>query len=739
MISKRLEESLNQALRNAQERRHEYATVEHLLLALLDNPEVSTILEECGCDLQVVGRDLEAHLDEHVPSIPQDDPFEITPTLGFQRVIQRAVFQVQAAGKNTVSGYVLVAIFGEPQSHAAYFLARQDITKLDVQSALSHSIYGDDPDDRRAEEEDDGELGREGGAHQKPHKKIDPLKAFTVNLNEKARNGEIDPLIGREKELQRIMQILCRRRKHNPLLVGDSGVGKTHLAEGLALKVEAGEIPEILQGANLFALDMGLLLAGTKFRGDFEGRLKGVIKALKKIDRAILFIDEIHTVIGAGSTTGGSMDASNLLKPMLASGDLRCIGSTTHEEFRGIFEKDRALARRFQKLDVSEPSLKETVQILNGVKGYYEEHHAVRYTHAAIRLAAELSQRHISDRKHPDSAIDVIDEAGAAVHLMPPSRRKKSIGAPDIEKVVASMAKIPPRSVNHDDRDRLRHLGRNLRLVLFGQDKAVDRVCEAIKLSRAGLGEPDKPVGAFLFTGPTGVGKTELARQLGTELGVELIRFDMSEKAHPDVFNLLLQVMDHGTLTDNNGRSADFKNVILIMTTNAGAQDLDRPSVGFVHQNHAGDDMKEIKRLFSPEFRNRLDAIVPFGPLEMDAILQVVDKFLVRLETQLAEKKVSLDVDEAARAWLGEHGHDRKNGARPMERLIKNKIRRALADALLFGALIGGGEVTVRVKEDKLDLTMRSADEVKSDKEDQTSVSDDSKPGNKLKRKTEPA
>ncbi|MBF0589968.1 MAG: ATP-dependent Clp protease ATP-binding subunit ClpA, partial [Magnetococcales bacterium] len=697
MISKQLEESLNRALRTAQERRNEYATVEHLLLALLTNPEVVAILEECDCNFHELEQELEQHLNDHIPSIPKEDPFEITPTLGFQRVIQRAVFQVQAAGKTTVTGgYVLVAIFGEQQSHAAYFLARQEITKLDAQAALSHSDQDGD-----AEEEPplpmDEEMEAAAHATNSPkRKRVDPLKAYTVDLIQKAKKGEIDPLIGREKEMRRIMQILCRRRKHNPLVVGEAGVGKTHLAEGLALKVAAGETPEILQGCSIFSLDMGLLLAGAKFRGDFEGRLKGVIKALKKVDRAILFIDEIHTIIGAGSTSGGSMDASNLLKPVLASGEIRCIGSTTHDEFRGIFEKDRALARRFQKLDVPEPTLPETIQILNGLKERYEDHHKIRYTSAALRLAAELSSRYINDRKHPDSAIDVIDEAGAAVHLMPPSKRKKSIGAPDIEKVVASIAKIPARTVNHDDRDRLRHLGRNLRLVLFGQDKAVDQICEAIKLSRAGLGNPEKPVGAFLFSGPTGVGKTELARQLSTELGVELIRFDMSEymerhtvsrligappgyvgfdqggllteavnktphavllldeieKAHPDVFNLLLQVMDHGTLTDNNGRSADFRNVTLIMTTNAGAQDLDRPSLGFVAQDHSGDEMKEIKRIFTPEFRNRLDAIIPFKPLDPDTIMRVVDKFLLILESDLEQKNVDLHVTESARNWL---------------------------------------------------------------------------------------
>ncbi|MBF0188094.1 MAG: ATP-dependent Clp protease ATP-binding subunit ClpA [Magnetococcales bacterium] len=756
MISKNLEISLNQALRTAQEWRHQYATVEHLLLALLDNPEVSTILLGCGADLSGMSRDLRDHLDNNVPVFAEDrEGVEITPTLAFQRVIQRAVYQVQSAGKSMVTGpYVLVAMFGEKDSHASFYLQKQNISRLDIQTAISHGdgdevVFDSDEDTESAEGE--AGTGRQDAPGHNPMqrpKRVNPLKAYTVNLNKKAEKGKIDPLIGREKEIQRTLQILCRRRKNNPIFVGEAGVGKTHLAEGLALKLYQEEVPELLADSVIFSLDMGSLLAGTKFRGDFESRLKGVIRALKKKPGAVLFIDEIHTVIGAGSTSGSTMDASNLLKPLLASGEIRCIGSTTFEEYRGIFEKDRALARRFQKIDVPEPTMEETVRILKGLKGHYEEHHGIRYTAPALQSAAELSGRHISDRKHPDSAIDVIDEAGSAMRLLPPSRQRKSIGVKEVEDVVARMARIPPRTVTRDDREILRTLGSNIKLSLYGQDKAVEQVVEAIKLSRSGLGNPEKPVGSFLFAGPTGVGKTELARLLGLEMGVELIRFDMSEymerhtvsrligappgyvgfdqgglltdavhksphavllldeieKAHPDVFNLLLQVMDHGTLTDNNGRSTDFHNVALIMTTNAGAQDLDRPSVGFVTQSHAGDDMKEIKRIFTPEFRNRLDAIVSFGPLNTAAISRVVDKFILRLESDLDQKKVSLDVTETARDWLAENGYDPKFGARPMERLIKKEIRRKLADELLFGSLAQGGSVVVDESDGSLEL-----------------------------------
>ncbi len=745
MISKQLESSLNKAIRGAQLRRHQYATVEHLLLALIENPEVTAILLDCGCNLKRLSKDLETHLAAHVPIAEKEDGLlEITPTVGFQRVIQRAVYQVQAAGRTTVTGaYVLAAMYGEKQSHAVHFLERQNIHRLDVQTAISN--HTDElNDDQRAEEETAGT----GGSLDRGESKADPLAQYALNLNEQAAQGKIDPLIGREEEVTRTFQILCRRRKNNPLFVGEAGVGKTHLAEGVALKIQAGEVPEPLADSVVYSLDMGSLLAGTKYRGDFEARLKGVLKRLMEQTGAILFIDEIHTVIGAGSTSAGSMDASNLLKPLLAAGDIRCIGSTTYEEFRGVFEKDRALARRFQKIDVPEPSMEETVKILKGLKSRYEEHHDIHYTGPAIRTAAELSGRHITDRKHPDSAIDVIDEAGAAMRLLTASKRKKAIGIKEVETVVASMARIPPRSVSQDDREVLEHLENNLRLALFGQDQALAQVCQAIKLSRAGLGNPEKPMGCFLLSGPTGVGKTELARQLARELSVELLRFDMSEymerhtvsrligappgyvgfdqaglltegvtknphavllldeieKAHPDVFNLLLQVMDHGSLTDNNGRKANFRNVILIMTTNAGAQEVDRASVGFVTQDHQGDEMKEIKKLFSPEFRNRLDAIIPFAALPPEIIIRVVDKFLMILETDLEKQHVSLEVADEARDWLAEHGYDRKNGARPMERLIKNKIRQPLADELLFGKLRHGGTVVLGRKGEELDI-----------------------------------
>ncbi|MBF0626880.1 MAG: ATP-dependent Clp protease ATP-binding subunit ClpA [Magnetococcales bacterium] len=751
MISKHLENSLNRAIRVAHQRRHQYATVEHLLLALTENPEVTEILLQCGCNLGQLSQDLESHLKVHVPTVSnEEDTLEITPTVGFQRVIQRAVYQVQASGRDLVTGaYVLVAMFSEQQSHAVHFLNRQNINRLDVQAAMSHGMEHSgamDPDhDHEDAEELEPEKRRDHPATAKPE---DPLALYATNLTQLAREGKIDPLIGRDAELTRTFQILSRRRKNNPLYVGEAGVGKTHLAEGLALRIVQGQVPELLAGSAIYSLDMGSLMAGTKFRGDFEARLKGVLKRLHEIPEAILFIDEIHTVIGAGSTSGSTMDASNLLKPLLANGQLRCIGSTTYEEFRGVFEKDKALARRFQKVEVPEPSLDETILILKGLKSHYEEHHGIRYSAPAIRVAAELSGRHIHDRKHPDSAIDVLDEAGAAARIAPAAKRKKVIGVREIEDVVARMARIPPRTVSHDDRELLKNLEKNILLSLFGQDAAVAMVCQAIKLSRAGLGNPLKPIGAFLLAGPTGVGKTELAKLLARELAVELIRFDMSEymerhtvsrligappgyvgfeqagllteavtknphavllldeveKAHLDVFNLLLQVMDHGSLTDNNGRRADFRNVILIMTTNAGAQDLDRSSMGFVKQDHHGDEMKEIKRLFSPEFRNRLDAIVPFAHLEPAVILQVTEKFLSALDRDLGQQQVTLTVDEEGRHWLAERGYDRKNGARPMERLIKEQIRQRLADELLFGKLRQGGQVVVRVKADQLEL-----------------------------------
>ena len=751
MISKHLETTLNKAIHSAQHRRQQYATVEHLLLALTENPEVTGLLLSCGCDLGQLTQDLESHLTAHVPEAQDDNALqEITPTVGFQRVIQRAVYQVQASGRSLVTGaYVLVAMFSEKHSHAVHFLESQDISRLDIQSAISHSDEGDADDTASPKGEPTSSPGGPASPHSKPEAKPNPLELYTTNLNQLVQEGRIDPLIGREPEITRTFQVLCRRRKNNPLFVGESGVGKTHLAEGIALKIEESKVPKALANVVIFSLDLGSLLAGTKFRGDFEARLKGVLKALKEHPNAILFIDEIHTIIGAGSTSGGTMDASNLLKPLLANGELRCIGSTTYEEFRGVFEKDRALARRFQKIDIPEPTMDETVAILKGLKGRYEEYHNILYTADAIQVAAELSGRHIHDRKHPDSAIDVLDEAGAACQLAQndeDTTTQAEIGVDQIETVIASMARIPARSVSHDDREVLKNLESNLKLSLFGQDPALEQVCTSIKLARAGLGNPEKPMGSFLLTGPTGVGKTELGRQLAHELGVELVRFDMSEymerhtvsrligappgyvgfdqagllteavtkdphaillldeieKAHLDIFNILLQVMDHGKLTDNNGRQADFRNVILIMTTNAGAQDVDRSSIGFTTQDHVGDEMKEIKRLFTPEFRNRLDAIIPFRALGPEIIVRVVDKFLLVLEADLEKKNVTMNVTADARNWLAIHGYDRNNGARPMERLIKEKIRQPVSEELLFGALTNGGAITLRVEKEQL-------------------------------------
>ncbi len=741
MLSQELEFSLNAAFQEAREKRHEYITVEHLLVALLDNPSAARVIRACGGSVDDLRRNLANFLRESVPSLPPNSETDTQPTLGFQRVIQRAVLHVQGVGKKEVTGAnVLVAIFGEKDSHAVYFLHKQNISRFDVVNFISHGISkvpGENQPELPAPEESE-----EGAAA--PERS--PLDIFTVNLNERARAGKIDPLIGRDNEVERTIQILCRRRKNNPLYVGEAGVGKTAIAEGLAKKIVENEVPEILSRSTIYALDMGALLAGTKYRGDFEKRLKAVLHHLKKQENAILFIDEIHTIIGAGAASGGAMDASNLLKPALSSGELKCIGSTTYQEYRGIFEKDRALSRRFQKIDVAEPTVEETVQILKGLKSRFEEHHGVKYTSPALHAAAELSARYINDRFLPDKAIDVIDEAGASVHLLPPSKRKKTIGLTEIEEIVAKIARIPPKSVSSSDMKALRTLERDLKLVVFGQDAAIDALTTSIKMSRSGLGSPDKPIGSYLFSGPTGVGKTEVTRQLAKVLGLELIRFDMSEymerhtvsrligappgyvgfdqgglmtdavnkhphavllldeieKAHPDVYNLLLQVMDHGTLTDNNGRKADFRNIIVVMTTNAGAEQMSRESMGFAKQTHVGDDVEAVKRMFSPEFRNRLDAVIPFKSLDETTIVHVVDKFILELEAQLEDRKVSIELDDAARRWLAKHGYEPAMGARPMARLIREKIKKPLADELLFGKLADGGNVVITEKDGEL-------------------------------------
>lgn len=752
MLSKELEFTLNLAFKEAREKRHEFMTVEHLLLALLDNPAATEVLRACGADLQLLKRDLISFLDETTPILPMQDSRETQPTLGFQRVLQRAVFHVQSSGKKEVTGAnVLVAIYSEQESQAVYFLNKLNVSRLDVVNYISHGISkiaGEQNDELLTGSTEEGGEGTEAG----PRK---PLESFATNLNEMAKRGKIDPLVGRREEIERTVQILCRRRKNNPLFVGEAGVGKTALAEGLARMIVDGEVPEILKDATIYSLDLGALVAGTKYRGDFEKRLKGVLSQLKKEAGSILFIDEIHTIIGAGAASGGVMDASNLIKPMLASGELKCIGSTTYQEYRGIFEKDRALARRFQKIDVREPTVEETVQILRGLKSVFEAHHNVRYSPKALRAAAELSERYINDRHLPDKAIDVIDEAGANQRMQPPSKRKKTIGTGDIESIVAKIARIPPKSISSSDKDKLRTLSRDLKMVVFGQDEPIEALASAIKMSRSGLGNEQKPIGSFLFSGPTGVGKTEVSRQLALTLGIELIRFDMSEymerhtvsrligappgyvgfdqgglltdsilkhphsvllldeveKAHPEVFNLLLQVMDHGTLTDNNGRKADFRSVIIIMTTNAGAQEMDRPSIGFTAQDNSSDGMEAIKRLFSPEFRNRLDAIIQFKPLAPTVVAQVVNKFIYELEAQLTDRNVTIDVDEAARLWLAEKGYDPKMGARPMARVVQEFIKRPLADELLFGRLIGGGHVEVRVEDDTLAVEIVTEEE----------------------------
>ncbi|MDN5864640.1 MAG: ATP-dependent Clp protease ATP-binding subunit ClpA [Gammaproteobacteria bacterium] len=751
MLSKELEFCLNSSFKEARDTRQEFITVEHLLRALLDVPGVSETLASCGSDVDALRTELSSYIEKTTPRLGAQTTVDVQPTLGFQRVLQRAVFHVQSSGEKEVSALnVLVAIFSEKDSHAVYLLNHQQVTRLDVVNYISHGIT------RQGEEESGEEISEEEAQPDKSRKgEESALAQFALNLNQMARQGRIDPLVGRENEIARTMQILCRRRKNNPLFVGEAGVGKTALAEGLALAVVEERVPQILADAVIYALDLGSLVAGTKYRGDFEKRLKAVLAELGKREGSILFIDEIHTVIGAGAASGGVMDASNLIKPVLASGELKCIGSTTYKEFRGIFEKDRALARRFQKIDVPEPSVEETIAILKGLKPRFEAHHDVRYPAKTLRVAAELGARYLNDRFLPDKAIDIIDEAGAEMRLRPLAKRRKTVAVADVERIVARMARVPPRSVSHSDRDALKTLGRDLKLSIFGQDTAVEKLDQAIKMARSGLGHPEKPIGAFLFAGPTGVGKTELARQLARLLGIPLTRFDMSEymerhtvsrligappgyvgfdqggllteavtknphtvllldeieKAHPEVFNLLLQAMDHGALTDNNGRTADFSNVILVMTTNAGAQDMDKRTMGFTAQDNAPDAMEAIRRLFTPEFRNRLDAVIQFDRLAPETILRVVDKFLIELEAQLEEKQVTLDVDEDARRWLATHGYDPAMGARPMTRVLQERIKAPLAEELLFGKLAGGGRVEVGVDDDDLVLNMHAAHE----------------------------
>ncbi|SEL06466.1 ATP-dependent Clp protease ATP-binding subunit ClpA [Pseudoxanthomonas sp. GM95] len=753
MFSKDLEQTIGQCYKRAREARHEFMTVEHLLLALLDNPSAQAVLKATGADTGRLRTDLDQAVEASVSRLAEDDGRDTQPTLGFQRVLQRAVYHVQSSGKKEVTGAnVLVAIFGEKDSHAVYFLNQQDVTRLDIVNYLSHGIAKQGEGEPQASSGDAAEGKAEGGEGEA---KGDALAEYASNLNEAARNGKIDPLVGRAEEIERTIQVLCRRRKNNPLYVGEAGVGKTALAEGLAKRIVDGEVPEVLEDAVIYSLDLGALVAGTKYRGDFEKRLKAVLGALKKVPNAVLFIDEIHTIIGAGSASGGTMDASNLIKPALASGELRCIGSTTFQEYRGIFEKDRALARRFQKIDVVEPTIAETYEILQGLKPKYESHHNVSYADDALQAAVDLSVKHIGDRLLPDKAIDVIDEAGARQRLLPEEQRKTLIDIEEIETIVAKMARIPAKQVSATDKDVLQHLERNLKMVIFGQDPAIESLASAIKLARSGLGNPEKPIGNFLFAGPTGVGKTEVTKQLAMQLGIELVRFDMSEymephsisrligappgyvgfdqgglltekivktphcvllldeveKAHPDIFNILLQVMDRGVLTDTNGREANFKNVILVMTTNAGAAQASRRSIGFTKQDHSTDAMEVIRRGFTPEFRNRLDAIVQFQALGFDHILRVVDKFLIELEMLLHEKHVTLSATPEARDWLAQHGFDPQMGARPMARVIQDKIKRPLADELLFGKLIGGGRVSIDVKDDELVVTAQSEPE----------------------------
>ena len=759
MIAQELEVSLHMAFVEARQKRHEFITVEHLLLAMLDNPSAADVLRACAVNIEELRTQLAAFLNEHTPRLPAHSESDTQPTQGFQRVIQRAILHVQSSGKKEVTGAnVLVAIFGEKDSHAVYFLSQRGVSRLDVVNYISHGI-SKAPEKKEKAEAGSGQAEEAGSPDQKG-----ALEQFAVNLNNQAKAGKIDPLIGRDAELTRVIQVLCRRRKNNPLLVGEAGVGKTAIAEGLAKRIVDKDIPDVLKDCTVYSLDMGALLAGTKYRGDFEQRLKAVLKALEERDGGILFVDEIHTIIGAGAASGGTMDASNLLKPALANGTLKCIGATTYSEFRQIFEKDNALARRFQKIDVPEPSIAETIEILRGLKSRFEEHHNVKYSPAAITAAAELASRHINDRHMPDKAIDVIDEAGAAQKILPKSKQKKTIGKADIEDIVAKIARIPAKNVSSDDRNSLKTIDRDLKNVVFGQDKAIDALAAAIKMARSGLGNPRKPIGGFLFSGPTGVGKTEVARQLAFCLGVELIRFDMSEymerhavsrligappgyvgfdqggqlteavtkhpfsvllldeieKAHPDIFNILLQVMDNGTLTDNNGRKADFRNVIIIMTTNAGAAELSKTSIGFTNKRESGDEMGEIKRLFTPEFRNRLDAIVSFAALDHNVILRVVDKFLLELEQQLHEKKVEITFTQALRDHLAKKGFDPQMGARPMARLRQDTIRKALADELLFGKLVNGGNVSVDIDDkDVVKLSFETATGAKPTQEEE--------------------
>jgi ATP-dependent Clp protease ATP-binding subunit ClpA len=770
MLSRNLEQTLHRALGFASDHRHEYATLEHLLLALTEDQDALAVFKACGVDVDLLRREVEDFLETDLDMLQTDTLEDPKPTAGFQRVLQRAAIHVQSSGREEVTGAnVVVALFSERESHAVYFLQQQDMTRFDATNYISHGIAkAPGFDETRTIDGSDEDAG--GEAVNKTG--TEALEAYCVNLNKKAEDGKIDPLIGREAELERTIQILCRRTKNNPLYVGDPGVGKTAIAEGLARRIVEGKVPDVLAEATIYSLDMGALLAGTRYRGDFEERLKAVLKELEEMPESVLFIDEIHTVIGAGATSGGAMDASNLLKPALQSGSLRCVGSTTYKEYRNHFEKDRALVRRFQKIDVAEPSIEDAVKILRGLKPYYEKHHNVKYTAKAIRTAVDLSARYINDRKLPDKAIDVIDEVGASQMLLPPSRRKKQLGVKDVERVISKMARIPPKQVSSDDREALKNLERDLKMVVFGQDKAIEALASAIKLSRAGLREPEKPIGSYLFSGPTGVGKTEVARQLAMTLGIELVRFDMSEymerhsvsrligappgyvgfdqgglltdavdqtphtvilldeieKAHPDVFNLLLQIMDYGKLTDHNGKTVDFRNVILIMTSNAGAADLAKAAVGFARESRIGEDTDAINRTFTPEFRNRLDAIIAFSALTPEVVHRVVDKFVIQLEEQLADRKVQIELSDSARDWLAKRGYEPSFGARPLGRLIQDRIKKPLAEELLFGKLAHGGTVCVEVdKDDKLRFTYPG---------DAPDSGPKKKPGGRRKKKT---